>query len=123
MRNKLLAVAAAGLLAATTVTACDSSSDASDTSSGSANTGTTTSGKSRVGVILPDTVSSTRWTTADAKYLKEAFDAAGVPVEIQNAQGDRANFVKIGETMVNSGVKVLIIANLDSTSGKTVLDA
>jgi D-xylose transport system substrate-binding protein len=44
-------------------------------------------------------------------------------VEIQNAQGDRSNFIKIGETMVNSGVKVLIIANLDSTSGKTVLDA
>jgi D-xylose transport system substrate-binding protein len=122
MRNKLLAVAAAGLLAATTVTACDDSSDSSDASSGSANTATT-SGKARVGVILPDTTSSTRWVTADAKYLKEAFAQAGVPAEIQNAQGDRANFVRIGESMINSGVKVLIIANLDSTSGKTVLDA
>ena len=120
MRKKLLALATAGLLATVTLTACDdsdSSSDAgSDSGSGSG------SGKARVGVILPDTTSSQRWANADAKYLKQAFDAAGVPVEIVNAEGDRANFVKIGTDMVNSGVKVLIIANLDSDTGKQVLD-
>jgi D-xylose transport system substrate-binding protein len=119
MRKKLLALATIGLLATATMTACDDSDQSSDASSGNGSGG---SGKARVGVILPDTKSSQRWGTDDPKFLKEAFDAAGVPVEIVNAQGDRANFVKIGTDMVNSGVKVLMIANLDSDTGKQVLD-
>ncbi|HET6483911.1 MAG TPA: substrate-binding domain-containing protein [Actinoplanes sp.] len=119
MRKKLLAFAAVGLMATATMTACDSSGDSADSGSDSGGTG---SGKARVGVILPDTTSSVRWDTVDPKYLKKAFDAVKIPVEIQNAQGDRAKFVQIGESMINSGVKVLIIANLDSTSGKAVLD-
>ncbi|XVU20963.1 sugar ABC transporter substrate-binding protein [Actinoplanes sp. CA-054009] len=118
MRKKLLALAMAGVMATATMTACDDSDDSSDASNASTSGG----GKARVGVILPDTVSSQRWGNDDPKYLKKAFEAAGVPVEIQNAQGDEANFVKIGESMINSGVKVLIIANLDAASGKTVLD-
>ncbi|MEU8819459.1 substrate-binding domain-containing protein [Actinoplanes sp. NPDC048796] len=118
MRKKLLALAMAGVMATATMTACDDSDDSSDAS----NTSTSGGGKARVGVILPDTVSSQRWGNDDPKYLKKAFDAAGIPVEIQNAQGDEANFVKIGDSMINSGVKVLIIANLDAASGKTVLD-
>jgi D-xylose transport system substrate-binding protein len=121
MRKKLLALAMVGLLATVTMTACDDSDQSSDAGSGSDSSGGG-SGKARVGVILPDTKSSQRWKTDDPKFLKAAFDAAGVPAEIQNAEGDRANFVKIGEQMVNSGVKVLIIANLDSDSAKTVID-
>jgi D-xylose transport system substrate-binding protein len=120
MRKKLLALAAVGLLATASMTACDDSNKSSDASGGSGSGGG--SGKARVGVILPDTESSTRWKDVDAKYLQQAFDAEGVPVEIKNAQGDKANFVKIGTDMVNSGVKVLIIANLDSDTGKAVLD-
>ena len=120
MRKKLLALATAGLLATTTMTACDDSDQTSNANGGSDSGGG--SGKARVGVILPDTKSSTRWGNDDPKYLKQAFDAAGVPADIVNAQGDRANFVKIGTDMVNSGVKVLIIANLDSDTGKEVLD-
>jgi D-xylose transport system substrate-binding protein len=120
MRKKLLALATVGLLATVTMTACDDSNQSSDASGGSGSG--SGSGKARVGVILPDTKSSQRWGTDDPKFLKAAFDAAGVPVEIVNAQGDRANFVKIGTDMVNSGVKVLIIANLDSDTGKAVLD-
>ena len=120
MRKKLLALAAVGLLATATMTACDDSNKSSDAGSGSGSGGG--SGKARVGVILPDTESSTRWKDVDAKYLKQAFDAQNVPVEIVNAEGDKANFVKIGTDMINSGVKVLIIANLDSDTGKEVLD-
>ncbi|XVV17124.1 sugar ABC transporter substrate-binding protein [Actinoplanes sp. CA-131856] len=118
MRKKLLALAMAGVMATATMTACDDGDDSSDASNASTSGG----GKARVGVILPDTVSSQRWGNDDPKYLKQAFDKAGVPVDIQNAQGDEANFVKIGESMINSGVKVLIIANLDAASGKAVLD-
>lgn len=121
MRKRLLAIAAVGLMATATMTACDDSGDTGDTGN---DTGSTSSGsgKARVGVIFPDTRSSTRWANEDPKYLKRALDAEKVPVEMQNAQGDRAKFVQIGESMINSGVKVLIIANLDSASGKAVLD-
>ena len=37
----------------------------------------TAAGKGKVGVILPDTTSSTRYVDFDAPYLKQAFDAAG----------------------------------------------
>ncbi|GIM95360.1 sugar ABC transporter substrate-binding protein [Paractinoplanes toevensis] len=121
MRKKLLALATVGLLATVTMTACDDSDGSSDASSGN-DGGGSGSGKARVGVIMPDTKSSQRWKTDDPKFLKAAFDAAGVPVEIQNAEGDRANFQKIGDQMINSGIKVLIIANLDSDSGKAVIE-
>ncbi|GIE97385.1 sugar ABC transporter substrate-binding protein [Paractinoplanes rishiriensis] len=119
MRKKLLAVAAVGLMASGGMTACD---DADSSSEASSTTTSGSSGEARVGVILPDTKSSQRWGTDDPKFLKEAFDAAGVPVEIKNAEGDRAAFQRIGEEMINGGVKVLIIANLDSITGKAVLD-
>ena len=46
----------------------------------------------KVGVILPDSASSARWETADRQYLTEAFKAAGVESDIQNANGDKAKF-------------------------------
>ena len=115
MRKGMFALAAAGLLATGSVAACG---DDSGTDSGS--TGGSAVGK--VGVILPDTASSQRWGSDDPKFLKAAFDAAGVPVDIQNAQGDKAAFQTIADGMISSGVKVLMIVNLDSGTGKAVLD-
>jgi len=116
MRKGLFAVAAVGLLA-TSLAACGSSK-----SSGSGSNGGSGSSVGKVGVILPDTQSSARWETADAKYLKAAFDAAGVQADIQNAQNDKTNFQTIADGMISSGVKVLMIVNLDSGTGKAVLD-
>ena len=48
--------------------------------------------KGKVGVILPDAASSARWETADRQFLGEAFEAAGVESDIQNANGDKAKF-------------------------------
>jgi len=120
MRTKLLALAAVGLIATAAMTACDGSGDSGD--AGDGGTGTGGSGKAMVGVIMPDTKSSTRWSTDDPKYLKATFDANSVPVDIQNAQGDKENFKRIGKEMIANGAKVLIIANLDSISGKAVID-
>jgi D-xylose transport system substrate-binding protein len=118
MRKGLFAFAAVGLLATAGVAACgDSKSSKSGSGSGS---GSSSAGK--VGVILPDTKSSARWATADLKYLTDAFKAAGVTADIQNAQGDKGQFQTIAESMISSGVKVLIIVNLDSGTGKAVLD-
>jgi D-xylose transport system substrate-binding protein len=73
-----------------------------------------------VGVILPDTTSSTRYTLYDAPLLKAAFDAAGIQSDIQNAQGSTANFQQIAQSMIGEGVKVLMIDSIDPTSGIAV---
>jgi D-xylose transport system substrate-binding protein len=75
-----------------------------------------------VGVILPDAASSARWETADRGFLQAAFDAAGVEVDIQNANGDAAAFQTIADGMLSAGAKVLILVNLDSESAKAVQD-
>ena len=118
MRKGLFALAAVSLLATGSMTACGGSDD--ETSPGSGSSAGASAGK--VGVILPDTKSSARWATADLTYLKAAFDAAGVQADIQNAQGDKAQFQTIADGMISSGVKVLMIVNLDSGTGKAVLD-
>src|SRR5689334_7997122 len=117
MRKGLFALAAVSLLATGSIAACgdDSGSDSGSTGGDSAAAG-------KVGIILPDTKSSQRWGTDDPKFLKAAFDAAGVPVEIQNAQGDKTQFQTIADGMISSGVKVLMIVNLDSGTGKAVLE-
>ena len=66
-----------------------------------------------VGVILPDTQSSTRWETADRPALTKAFAAAGIKADIQNALGDNAKFQSIAQGMIQEGVKVLIITSID----------
>jgi D-xylose transport system substrate-binding protein len=78
------------------------------------------SGKAQVGVILPDTTSSARYTQYDAPLLKKAFDAAGVKADIQNAQGDNAKFVSIAQSMISEGVKVLLIDPADPQTGISV---
>ncbi|SNY69880.1 sugar ABC transporter substrate-binding protein [Paractinoplanes atraurantiacus] len=116
MRTKLLSYAAACMLAAG-LTACSDAGGPLD-DGGDAGSG---NGPARVGVIMPDRT-TTRWAGEDSKYLTAAFGQARIPVDIQNAEGDRRRFVRIGRAMVDSGVKVLIIANIDSASGKEVLD-
>ena len=75
-----------------------------------------------VGVILPIADQSTRWETSDRRFLQAAFDAAGVKVDIQNANGDKAAFATIADQMMAAGAKVLILVNLDSDSAKAVQD-
>jgi D-xylose transport system substrate-binding protein len=78
--------------------------------------------KPKIGVILPDTKSSARWETADRKFLEEAFKAAGVDYDIQNAQGDKTQFQTLADQMITGGATVLMIVNLDSGTGKAVID-
>ena len=77
--------------------------------------------KGKVGVILPDAASSARWETADRTFLGEAFEAAGVEYDIQNANGDKAKFATIADQMISGGVTVLMLVNLDSPSAATVI--
>jgi D-xylose transport system substrate-binding protein len=102
------------------LSACGSSSSKGAGPSSSSNPG---SGKTQVGVILPDTTSSARYTQYDAPLLKKAFDAAGVKADIQNAQGDNAKFVSIAQSMISEGVKVLLIDPADPATGISVESA
>src|SRR3954466_3707240 len=87
--------------------------------------GSTSSGDSggqadRAAGLLPDTKSSVRWETADRPLLKAAFDQAGVPVTIQNAQGDKSTQQQQAEQAITNGAKVLLLVNLDSGSGAAI---
>jgi D-xylose transport system substrate-binding protein len=119
MRKAIVALAAFGLLATTGLTACTDDDGDNPGGSGPKAGGT---GAGKVGVIMPDSTTAQRWRVDDPKFLKEAFDAAGVPVDIQNAEGDKARFVSLADAMIADGVKVLMIVNLDSRSGKAVLN-
>jgi D-xylose transport system substrate-binding protein len=116
VRKALLTMVVAGLTMTATLAACDSDDPGPSSS-------VTSSGKGRngVGVVLPDTESSPRWKTDHPQALAAAFEAAGIPYEIQNAEGDKDMFQAIAAELVDSGVKVLMIANLDSVSAKAVI--
>src|SRR5918995_4006303 len=74
----------------------------------------------KVAVLLPDSKSSVRWETVDRPFLKQAFDDAGVPVEIQNAQGDKSAQQQQAEQAITNGAKILLLTNLDSGSGAAI---
>src|SRR3954447_12954838 len=109
-------VALSGLLV---LSACSSSSS----DKGSSSKSTTSSGKAQVGVILPDTTSSARYTQYDEPLLKKAFEDANIKADIQNAQGDNAKFVSIAQSMIAGGVKVLLIDPSDPQTGISVEQA
>jgi len=111
---RLTSLAAAGVLALGALAACGSSNN--NAGGGGGGGGNTGSGPS-VGVILPDTTSSPRWEGQDRPNLTKAFNAAGLKSDIQNAGGDKTTFGSICDSMINEGVKVLMIVNLDSPSG------
>jgi D-xylose transport system substrate-binding protein len=74
----------------------------------------------KVAVLLPDTKSSVRWETADKPLLAAAFKKAGVPYEIQNAQGDKSAQQQQAEQAITNGAKVILLVNLDSGSGAAI---
>ncbi|MFI7698909.1 sugar ABC transporter substrate-binding protein [Nonomuraea sp. NPDC049480] len=120
MRKGILSMTAAAAALALGLTACGGDSGQTTTSTSSATASAAQAGK--IGVILPDSKSSARWETADRKFLEEAFKAAGVQYDIQNAQNDKTAFQTIADQMVTNGATVLMIVNLDSGSGKAVID-
>ncbi|NUT33794.1 MAG: substrate-binding domain-containing protein [Hamadaea sp.] len=112
MRRSLLALTAVGVMTVGSLAACGGNDD-----TGSGDTKTP-----KIGVILPDSKSSARWETADRKYLEAAFKAAGVQYDIQNAQNDKTAFQTIADQMITNGATVLMIVNLDSGTGKAVIE-
>jgi D-xylose transport system substrate-binding protein len=115
MRSRLWSFVAIGVVIAGTVTGCDGGNDSAGSGTGGTNK------TARVGVIMPDDVSAQRWSQDDPRFLTAAFKAAGVPVQIENAHRDPVRFQRIAHDMVTSGVRVLIIVNVDPVSGRAAL--
>jgi D-xylose transport system substrate-binding protein len=113
MRKRLLTLVAVVLLAAAGIAGC--------TKAGASGEGGGVALTAKIGVILPDTTSSPRWTTYDPPFLQRVFDAAKLPVSIENAHGDKARFAQLADQMIAEGVKVLMIVSLDPDSGGAVL--
>jgi D-xylose transport system substrate-binding protein len=120
MRMRLVGLVAVGAIGALGLAACGSSGSSSSSSSAAGGGSSSAGGGAQVGVILPDTQSSARWESFDKPYLQQAFDAAGIKADIQNALGDKNKFATIADSMIQEGVKVLVITNLDSASGAQV---
>ena len=128
MSKKIYGVVA-GLAAATLlISACGGSSTSTESSAAPAASSAAPAASeaapaatAKIGVILPDAASSARWETADRKFLGDAFTAAGVEFDIQNANGDKAKFATIADQMLASGVTALLIVNLDSPSAAAVV--
>ena len=77
----------------------------------------------QVGVVLPDTTSSTRWVDFDQPYLKQAFTAAGFTssqFRIDNAQGSDATQLNDATADINLGAKILIVCPLDGPTGVAI---
>ncbi|WP_067572104.1 sugar ABC transporter substrate-binding protein [Nocardia acidivorans] len=109
-----VAVALSGLL---TFTACGSNSTSTSESSSAPSGG---GGNGTVGVILPETATSARWESFDKPMLQQALRAQGFDADVQNAQGDVQKFTTLADGMIAKGVKVLIVASINSEVGGAV---
>ncbi len=77
-------------------------------------------GKGNIAVILPDTVTSTRYVEFDAPYLKESFQKAGLSASqysVQNALGSDATQFSDAQTAITKGASVLVVDAIDSGVG------
>ncbi|HEV7204667.1 MAG TPA: substrate-binding domain-containing protein [Jatrophihabitans sp.] len=129
MRKSALGLITLAAASSLLVSACSSSGSKTTTSStagsssapaGGSSSSSAPAAKGKVGVILPDTTSSTRYTLYDAPLLKKAFDAAGIQSDIQNSGGSTAKQGSIADSMIGEGVKVILIDSIDATSGAAI---
>jgi D-xylose transport system substrate-binding protein len=83
----------------------------------------TAAGSGLVGVILPDTTTSARYTSYDLPYLTQAFKAAGYAAtdfKIDNAAGTTTTELAIAQADITAGAKVLLVDPIDSTTGNQI---
>jgi D-xylose transport system substrate-binding protein len=83
----------------------------------------TSAGSGMVGVILPDTTTSARYTAYDLPYLTQAFQKAGYAAsdfKIQNASGTTTTELAIAQADITAGAKVLLVDPLDGPTGKAI---
>jgi D-xylose transport system substrate-binding protein len=80
-------------------------------------------GKGKIGVLLPDTTTSTRYVQYDAPNLTKAFEAAGLSssdFKITNAGGSVSTMQQQAEADITDGASVLLIDPIDTGSGAAI---
>jgi D-xylose transport system substrate-binding protein len=80
-------------------------------------------GKGKIGVLLPETTTSARYTSFDAPYLKEAFAKAGLPADdviITNAQGSESTELTQAQSDITQGATVLVMDPISSGVGASI---
>jgi D-xylose transport system substrate-binding protein len=139
--TRTMRASAVGLALTMLLTACggdDTTEPAGDdgataTDDGGEETGEDTDGQAAEGgggegliaVLLPDSASSARWETDDRPAFEAAFEELGLSsdeYQILNAEGDASNQQNQAEQAITNGATVLIMTNLDSGSGATIID-
>jgi D-xylose transport system substrate-binding protein len=113
MRTPRRAVALTGTVLAlmAALTACGNN-NASAGSAAPANT--------KVGILLPDTASSPRWVSADPNELHQQCSINKLTCYVDNANGSATTQEAQAQALINAGVGVLLVVNLDSGSGKAI---
>ena len=125
--QRLLIILAAGLIALLALTAAscggdDDEASGDTTADTGGDTGTGGGGEGSIWVLLPDSASSDRWEKDDRRFFEEAFDAEGVEYNIVNAEGDANTQLSQAEQAINAGAKVILLVNLSSESGATIVE-
>jgi D-xylose transport system substrate-binding protein len=80
-------------------------------------------GKGKIGVLLPETTTSARYTAFDEPFLKRAFKEAGVPdsdVIITNAQGSESTQLTQAQAAITQGATVLVVDPISSGVGASI---
>ena len=86
-------------------------------------TGLAAQGKGMIGVLLPDTTTSTRYVQYDQPLLTKAFETAGLSADqfkIDNAHGSASTMQTQADADINAGASVLLIDPLDPGSGAAI---
>jgi D-xylose transport system substrate-binding protein len=145
MIRKSLASASTLLLVGLVLVACTSDSSTTTSSPGGSSSGTVpqidagsftadfsvmaqlkdlaAQGEGMIGVLLPDTTTSTRYVQYDKPLLSKAFEAAGLTPDqykIDNAQGSASTMQTQAEADINAGASVLLIDPIDTGSGAAI---
>jgi D-xylose transport system substrate-binding protein len=131
-----IAVLGAAVLALTACSSSKKSSTKTSSGAGGASSSSTAAAPSssaaggaidgkgaKIGIILPDTTSSPRWVTADPTALKADCTKYNLSCDIQNAGGSAAKMKTIAQQMESSGIKALMIVDLDPASGAAIEQA
>ncbi|MEA9985713.1 MULTISPECIES: sugar ABC transporter substrate-binding protein [Subtercola] len=107
---------AAILLAAGSLTACSNGSSNSNSAS------TASASSAKIGLLLPDSVTA-RYESADKPYFEAKVKAlcAGCTVLYSNADGDASKQQQQAESMLTSGVSVLVLDPFDGEAAASIV--
>jgi D-xylose transport system substrate-binding protein len=108
--RRIIALAGAATLLLAGLAGCSSSKG----------TTTATAANTKVGILLPDTASSPRWVSADPNELSKQCIAYKLTCYVDNANNIATTQQAQAQALINAGVGVLLLTDLDPGSGKAI---